>query len=219
MKWSFADKPLILASKSAARQALLNQAGIAFEVAVAAIDEPAIRAAAEAEGASADDIAVLLAEMKGERIAANHPEAMIIASDQLLVCDGRLFGKPRNLEEAKAQLAALSGKRHQLVTAVILFDKSKRIWHHIARPEITFHDLDEALISDYLAFFGDEALHSPGSYFLEGPGIHLFSDIFGDYYAILGLPMMALLPQLKLHGLKLLPDESQMKDSSSGACR
>ena len=206
MKWSFADKPLILASKSGARQALLTQAGIAFEVVAAAIDEPAIRAAAEGEGAAPDDIAVLVADMKGERSAAQYPEAMIIASDQLLVCQGKIYGKPRNLDEAKAHLTALSGKRHQLITAVILFDKGRRIWHHIARPEITFHALDEALISDYLAFFGDDALHSPGSYFLEGPGIHLFHDIFGDYYAILGLPMMALLPQLKLHGLKLLPE-------------
>ena len=202
-KWSFADKALILASKSEARQALLRQAGLDFEVVSAPIDEPALRAAAEAEGAGADDIALLLAEMKGERVAASRPDAMIIASDQLLLCEGALYGKPRNLAEAKTQIQSLSGKRHQLISAVILFDKGKRIWHHIARPEITFHDLDEAAIDDYLAYFGDEALYSPGSYFLEGPGIHLFADIFGDYYSILGLPMMALLPQLKLHGLRL----------------
>lgn len=203
MKWSFPDKPLVLASKSSARQALLSQAGIAFEVAAAAIDEPALRAAAQAEGAPPDDIALLLAEMKGERIAASRTDAMIIASDQLLVCEGQIFGKPRTLAEAKTQIMALSGKRHHLISAVILFDKGKRIWHNITRPEITFHHLDESAIDDYLTYFGDEALYSPGSYFLEGPGIHLFADIFGDYYAILGLPMMALLPQLKLHGLCL----------------
>lgn len=202
-KWSLPDKALILASKSSARQALLRQAGLDFETLSAPIDEPALRAAAEAEGAPADDIALLLAEMKGERIAATRPDAMIIASDQLLVCEGAIYGKPRNLAEAKAQLQSLSGKRHQLISAVILFDNGKRIWHHIGRPEITFHHLDEDAIDDYLAYFGDEALYSPGSYFLEGPGIHLFADIFGDYYSILGLPMMALLPQLKLHGLRL----------------
>ena len=206
MKWSFPDKPLVLASKSSARQALLTQAGIAFEVATAAIDEPALRAAAQAEGAPPDDIALLLAEMKGERIAATRTDAMIIASDQLLVCEGQIFGKPRTLAEAKTQIMALSGKRHHLISAVILFDKGKRIWHNITRPEITFHNLDEGAIDDYLTYFGDEALYSPGSYFLEGPGIHLFADIFGDYYAILGLPMMALLPQLKLHGLCLSKD-------------
>ena len=90
----------------------------------------------------------------------------------------------------------------------MLFDNGRRIWHHIARPEITFHQLDDNAISDYLRHFGEDAFHSPGSYFLEGPGIHLFADIFGDYYAILGLPMMALLPQLKLHGLHLPKEEA-----------
>lgn len=199
--WAFQDKRLILASASFARKALLTQAGISFHTAPAAIDEEMIRSAALAEGASADEIAVLLAEMKGEKCAANHPDDMIIASDQLLVCEGQIYGKPTSLTAAKKQLLALSGKRHQLITAVILFDKGKRIWHHIARPEITFHKCDEALIDDYLHHFGQEALNSPASYYLEGPGIHLFADIFGDYYAILGLPMLALLPQLKLHGL------------------
>ena len=210
MQWSFDKKQLILASRSAARQALLRQAGIAFSCVAAAIDEPAIRQAAQSEGASADDIAVLLAEMKGERVAASHPDAMIIASDQLLVCEGKTYGKPRDMAQAKEHLLALSGKRHQLISAVILFDKGRRIWHHIARPEITFHKCDEAAIDEYLTYFGDGALYSPGSYFLEGPGIHLFADIFGDYYAILGLPMMALLPQLKLHGLALRHEADEM---------
>ena len=206
--WCLPNKNLILASKSAARRALLDQAGIAYDCEPAAIDEAAIRDGAQSEGASPDDIAVLLAEMKGERIAAKHNDAMIISSDQLLVCDGVLYGKPKTFEQAQQQIAALSGKRHQLITAVMLFDNGRRIWHHIARPEITFHQLDDNAISDYLRHFGEDAFHSPGSYFLEGPGIHLFADIFGDYYAILGLPMMALLPQLKLHGLHLQKEEA-----------
>lgn len=206
--WCLPNKNLILSSKSAARRALLDQAGIAYDCEPAAIDEAAIRDAAQSEGASPDDIAVLLAEMKGERIAAKHSDAMIISSDQLLVCDGVLYGKPKTFEQAHQQIAALSGKRHQLITAVMLFDNGRRIWHHIARPEITFHQLDDTAISDYLRHFGEDAFHSPGSYFLEGPGIHLFADIFGDYYAILGLPMMALLPQLKLHGLHLQKEEA-----------
>ena len=206
--WCLPNKNLILASKSAARRALLDQAGIAYDCEPAAIDETAIRDAAQSEGASPDDIAVLLAEMKGERIAAKHNDAMIISSDQLLVCDGVSYGKPKTFEQAHQQIAALSGKRHQLITAVMLFDNGRRIWHHIARPEITFHQLDDNAISDYLRHFGEDAFHSPGSYFLEGPGIHLFADIFGDYYAILGLPMMALLPQLKLHGLHLQKEEA-----------
>lgn len=199
--WAFPDKDIILASQSFARKALLTQAGIAFKTTPSFIDEEMIRGAAEAEGANADEIAVLLAEMKGEKCAANHPHDMVIASDQLLVCEGKIYGKPASLDQAKSQLMALSGKRHQLITAVMLFDKGKRIWHSIARPEITFHTLDEAQVDDYLDHFADEALNSPASYYLEGPGIHLFADIFGDYYAILGLPMMVLLPQLKLQGL------------------
>ena len=202
LQWGIPDKPLILASKSQARASLLTQAGISFDVSAAAIDEPAIREAAVYEGASADDIALLLAEMKGERIAAAHPEALIIASDQLLICDDKIYGKPRDMAQAHQQIKQLSGRRHQLISAVILFDKGKRIWHHIARPEITFHAFEETQIDDYLHHFGKDALNSPASYYLEGPGIHLFADIFGDYYSILGLPMLALLPQLKLHGLR-----------------
>ena len=93
----------------------------------------------------------------------------------------------KHLSKPYQQIVALSGKRHQLITAVMLFDNGRRIWHHIARPEITFHQLDDNAISDYLRHFGEDAFHSPGSYFLEGPGIHLFADIFGDYYAILGI--------------------------------
>lgn len=203
-QWAFANKTLILASKSQARAALLRQAGISFDISAASIDEKAIRDAASHEGAPPDDIALLLAEMKGERVAASHSDAMIIASDQLLVCDGEIYGKPRDLDEAHRQITSLSGKRHQLISAVILFDKGRRIWHHIARPEITFHHLTDEDIASYLRYVGDDALYSPASYFLEGPGIHLFADVFGDYYAILGLPMLALLPQLKLHGLRLI---------------
>ena len=205
--WAFDDKNIILASQSFARQALLKQAAIAFKAVPASLDEEMIRQAALSEGAGAEEIAILLAEMKGEKCAANYPDAMIIASDQLLVCEGDIYGKPKSLEDAKSQLMRLSGKRHQLITAVILFDKGKRIWHHIARPEITFHQFEEAQIDDYLDHFKDDALNSPASYYLEGPGIHLFADIFGDYYAILGLPMMALLPQLKLHGLRYYKGE------------
>ena len=207
-KWTLPHKPLILASQSKARQALLDQAGIHYHIKTASLDEEAIRQSAQSEGASADDIALLLSEMKGERIASQHPDAMIISCDQLLVCDGHIYGKAQDLAQAKSQLRQLSGKRHQLISAVMLFDNGRRIWHHIARPEITFHHLDDTQIDDYLAYFGDQALASPGCYFLEGPGIHLFADIFGDYYAILGLPMMALLPQLKLHGLTFASSQS-----------
>ena len=211
-QWAFADKDLILASKSQARAALLTQAGIHFHSQAAPIDEPAIRAAAQAQGAPADDIALLLAEMKGERVASYRRDAMIIASDQLLVCEGEIYGKARDLAEAKSQLQRLSGKRHQLISAVILFHGGRRIWHHIARPEITFHHLDDEMIDAYLAYCGDDAFASPGSYFLEGAGVHLFADVFGDYYAILGLPMLALLPQLKLHGLALRSFEGARDD-------
>ena len=199
--WHLPHKPLILASQSQARQALLKQAAISYTALPASIDEELIRQSAQAEGASPDEIAVLLAELKGQKIASSHPDAMVIASDQLLVCDGQIYGKPDSLAAAKSQLTELSGKRHTLLTAVMLFDNGKRIWHHIARPEVTFHTLTEAEIDQYLAHIQDDALASPGSYFLEGAGIHLFADLFGDYYAILGLPLLALLPQLKLHGL------------------
>ena len=121
--WAFTDKNLILASQSFARKALLNQAGLSFQTEPAFIDEEMIRGAAQAEEATPDEIAILLAEMKGEKCAANHPDDMIISSDQLLVCEGQIYGKPTSLEMAKSQLLSLSGKRHQLITTALLFDK------------------------------------------------------------------------------------------------
>ena len=139
--WHLPDKNLILGSKSTARAALLTQAGVSFQMEAASIDEESIRQSAEADGASPDEIAVLLAEMKGEVIAARHPESMIIASDQLLVCDGVIYGKPANLDEAKDHLQALSGKcisLLQLSYYLIMANVFGTILHDLKLPFIPY---------------------------------------------------------------------------------
>ena len=131
---------LVLASGSATRKALLSAAGLAFEVRPAAIDEAEVKRGARAEGVSADDTAVLLAEMKAMRVARAVPDAIVIGADQLLVCEDRWFDKPATMAEARAQLQALRGRAHVLITAVLCQQGTSRLWTHIARPRLIMRE-------------------------------------------------------------------------------
>lgn len=202
-----------LASSSATRQSLLASADIDFNVIKAPIDEEMIRQSAQHEDMAFDDIAVLLAHMKAEAALRQHPIAdddMILGCDQLLVCGDQIINKPTSIEAAQKQLSFLQGKEHSLLTAAVLFKGGKRIWHHLDKPRLHMRKLDEAEIMRYLDQIGDAAFWSPGSYQIEGPGLHLFSDIRGDYQAILGLPMLPLLGILRAHGLSFQPKASQI---------
>jgi septum formation protein len=195
-----AGQRLILASASTARAALLRAAGLAFETRPAAIDEAAIKGRARAEGASADNTALLLAELKALPIARLDPEALVIGCDQLLVCEDRWFDKPTDLAEARAQLLALRGRSHVLVTAVACQRGKNRLWHHIAHPRLTMRFFSEAFLADYLALEGTNVTTTVGGYRLEGPGVHLFHSISGEHAAILGLPLLPLLAFLRTQG-------------------
>ena len=192
---------LILASASAARQALLTAAGLAFEVRPAAVDEVEVKRSARAEGVSADDAALLLAELKAHRIARLAPEALVIGCDQLLVCEDRWFDKPADMAEARTQLQALRGRTHTLVTAVLCQSGERRLWQHIARPRLTMRAFSDGFLSDYLALEGTNVTVSVGGYRLEGPGIQLFDAVAGDHAAVLGLPLLPLLGFLRQHGV------------------
>jgi septum formation protein len=194
---------LILASASAGRAAILRAAGIEFSVRVAAVDEAAIKDAARAEQADPDETALLLADMKAQRIARREPEALVIGADQLLVCDGRWFDKPRDLAEARSHLHALRNRPHVLVTALVCERGGQRIFHHVARPRLVMRDFSDAFLEAYLAAEGDGLLSSVGAYRLEGLGIHLFDRIEGEQAAILGLPLLPLLGFLRQHGVLL----------------
>ncbi|WP_135468336.1 Maf family protein [Crenalkalicoccus roseus] len=198
---------LVLASASTARRAVLEAAGLAVEVRAAAVDEAAIKESARAEGLPAAETALLLAEAKARRIAAREPEALVIGADQMLVCDTgegpRWFDKPADMADARAQLLALRGRWHELVTAVVCWRHGGRVWQHVARPRLAMRDFSEAFLDAYLAVEGERVLASVGACRLEGPGAQLLRAVEGEYAAILGLPLLPLLDFLRGHGVLL----------------
>ncbi len=196
-----AEPRLVLASASSARRALLIGAGLRFEAKAAAIDETAVKQSARADGMSADDTALLLAELKAARIASRDPEALVISCDQLLVCGDRWFDKPADVAGAREQLLALRGRPHTLVTAVLCMRDGRRIWHHVARPRLVMRPFSEEFLDAYLSEETEHVTHTVGAYRLEGPGVQLFDAVDGEYAAILGLPLLPLLGFLRQHGV------------------
>jgi septum formation protein len=194
---------LVLASASAARRAVLAAAGLRFDALPAAVDEAAIKEAAQAEAIPAADTALILADAKAERIARRDPEALVIGCDQLLVCEERWFDKPPDLAAARAQLLALRGRQHQLVTAIVCHRQGRRIWHHVAVPRLTMRDVSDDFLEAYLAAEAEQVTQSVGAYRIEGPGVQLFSKVEGEHAAILGVPLLALLGFLRQHGVVL----------------
>jgi septum formation protein len=192
---------LVLASASATRRALLAGAGLAFEVAAAGVDEAALKESAQAERIPPADAALILAEAKAERIARRHPDALVLGCDQLLVCDDRWFDKPPDLAAARAQLQALRGRAHRLVTATVAWRGGGRIWQDVSTPRLTMRDFSDAFLDAYIAAEGGALLGSVGAYRLEGLGVHLFSRVEGEHSAILGLPLLPLLHFLRGHGV------------------
>jgi len=192
---------LVLASASASRAALLQAAGLEFDVLPAQIDETEVKRSARADGASAEDAALLLAEHKARQVSVYMPDALVIGADQILICDGEWFDKPAGLAAARDQLRRLRGHEHVLATAVVCHRHGRRIWHHIATPRLTMRSFSDAFLDDYLAAEGAAVTSSVGAYRLEGRGIHLFSEVEGEHGAILGLPMLALLDFLRQQGV------------------
>ncbi|PWS38630.1 septum formation protein Maf [Falsiroseomonas bella] len=206
MTFQAPDPVLVLASQSATRRTLLERAGLRFEALPAAVDEAALKESAQAEGIPADDAAIMLAEAKAERIARRIPDALVIGCDQLLTCrmeDGkeRWFDKPADLGAARAQLLALRGRTHRLVTATVAWRGGARIWQDVSVPRLTMRSFSEAFLDAYLAAEGEVLCASVGGYRLEALGVHLFSRVEGEHSAILGLPMLPLLGFLRGHGV------------------
>ena len=189
---------IILASKSAARRAVLTGAGVPFEVAVAGVDEDAVKTAMLAQGATPRDVADALAEIKAVKISAGRP-GFVIGSDQTLEFEGQLYDKAETLEAAAERLKAMRGKPHKLHSAVVVAKDGAPIWREIVSATLTMRDFSDDFLAQYLALEGEEMLGSVGCYRLEGPGAQLFSKIEGDYFAILGLPLMGLLDLFRRH--------------------
>lgn len=198
--WSLSGTPLILASASPTRASLLQAAKVSFETEPAHLDEEAIKQSALQDDFCHDELVILLAEMKAESVSRRRP-GYVLGCDQILVCENRLFSKPRSYDEAKSHLTDLQGRPHQLKTACVLFHDQKRIWHHISTSSLVMRSLSDKDIDNYIASFPEACLSTPGAYQIENGGAHLFSEINGVSYDILGLPLLALLSFLREHGL------------------
>ncbi|UWF58851.1 Maf-like protein [Brucella sp. 2716] len=188
---------LVLASKSPFRSALLKNAGIEFSTASADIDERAVEAPLYESGATPEDVAQILAEAKAIDVSEKNPGAVVIGCDQTLSLGDEIFHKPHDMEAARRQLLKFSGKTHQLNSAVVLARDGKMLWRHVSIAHMTMRDLDAGFIGRYLGRVGDIALSSVGAYQVEGPGIQLFEKIDGDYFTIVGLPLLPLLAELR----------------------
>jgi septum formation protein len=191
---------IVLASASPTRIALLRNAGIEFTAVAAHIDERAIEAPLAASAEPPAGIAAALAEAKALAVATERPETLVVGADQVLSADGRVWHKPASLGEARDQLIALSGRTHELHSAIAVARGGIVGWRHGETVRLTMRPLSTAFIDDYLATVGEGALRSVGSYQIEGPGIQLFERIDGDYFAILGLPLLPLLAYLRSAG-------------------
>jgi septum formation protein len=192
---------LILASQSAFRARLLADAGVEVATEPAHIDEAEVKAGGRAEGMRVEDVAILLAAMKAERVARRHPQALVIGADQMLVCGERWFDKPATLAEARDHLLALRGRAHHLVTAMVCQRDGQRLWQHVARPRLVMRDFSEAFLDDYLAREGEVLTTTVGAYRIEGLGMQLFDRIEGEHSEIIGLPLPPLLGFLRQHGV------------------
>jgi septum formation protein len=188
---------LILASSSPFRRMLMENAGLSFEAHPAKVDERAIEAPLEQEGATPDAIALVLAKAKAKEVSDRFPDVMVIGSDQTMSLGHRTFHKPKNFDDATDHLKALSGNVHRLNSAVAISYNGDIIWEYVAHAELTMRALTDDFIARHLKRVGDRALSSVGAYQLEGEGLQLFSKIDGDYFTILGLPMLALLEKLR----------------------
>jgi len=199
---SFLDSTsLILASASTARAQILRNAGLALRIDPAVIDEAEVKAAFRAEGATAAACATALAEAKAERVSRRHPGALVIGADQLLVAGNAWFDKPASRDEAREQLAALRGRTHELVSAICVARDGAILWHETDTPRLHMREFSNAFLERYLDAAGDAVFACVGAYRLEDIGAHLFSKIDGDFFSILGLPLLPLLEFLRGHGV------------------
>ncbi len=193
---------LVLASGSAVRARLLRDAGLAFEVRDSRVDEDVVkkRFAESDDRADTDALALKLADEKALAVSRVETGALIIGADQIMSCNGRRYDKPRDVAEARANLLALRGKTHTLHSAMVLAKDGAIVWRHVGHAHLAMRHFSDEFLDEYLDICGEKVKTSVGCYQLEGPGIQLFDTIDGDYFTILGLPLLALLPELRRQG-------------------
>ena len=186
-------RQIILASSSQIRAELLRNAGIEVDILPARIDEEMIRLSLQADGAGPRDVADALAEAKALKISRKHPDALVLGCDQVAEVDRVILSKPDTPDEAITQLSSLSGQTHRLLSAAVICHEGKPIWRHVGTVRLTMRDLSPDYVSDYVARNWDSIRWAVGAYKLEEEGVRLFQRIEGDYFNVLGLPLMELI--------------------------
>ena len=190
-------QPFILASTSSFRKALLANAGLDFTAVAAEIDERAVEAPLAGSGATPEEVAEVLAEAKALAVSERYPGVLVLGCDQTLSLGDAIFHKPADMEAARRHLLALSGKTHQLNSAAVLVRDGETLWRTVSVARLTMRKLDPGFIGRHLARVGPKALQSVGAYQIEGEGIQLFDQVDGDYFTIVGLPLLQLLAALR----------------------
>lgn len=181
--------PILLASASPIRATLLRRAGLSIQARPAQLDETALRAGLQAEGAGPRDIADALAEGKARKLSGRDPEALVIGCDQILACDGVIHTKPASLDDARAQLVALRDRTHRLFTAAVIFRDGRPLWRHVAVARMTMRPFSDSYLDSYIARNWPGLAQTVGGYKLEEEGVRLFARIEGCHFAIQGLPL------------------------------
>jgi septum formation protein len=196
-------RDLVLASGSSSRRHMLEAAGLSFRVVPPDVDEPALKKAmlARAPRPGAGTVAEALARAKCEAVSRLMPDAVVIGADQVLALDEELFDKPADPAAARAQLLRLRGRTHRLSTAVAIALDGRSVWQHAEVATLTLRSFTPAALDRYLAVAGERVTRSVGAYEIEGPAIQLFERIDGDYFTILGLPLLPLLAELRTRGV------------------
>jgi nucleoside triphosphate pyrophosphatase len=194
------SRHIVLASASRARREVLAAAGVAFTVEPADVDEPAIRESLPA-ATPPKQIAEVLARAKSQAVSGGHADALVIGADQVLAFDGDILTKSGDRDGARATLRRLRGKTHELHAAVTLAERGEIVWAHVGTARLTMRDFSDAFLDDYLKRAGDRVCQSVGAYELEGLGVQLFESIEGDYFTILGIPLLPLLGELRARGM------------------
>lgn len=193
-------RPIVLASSSDIRARLMRSAGLDIRVQPARVDEDSVKAALMAEGATPRDLADTLAEMKARKIAERMPDDLVLGCDQVLALGRQVFSKPGTPAEAADQLRALRGQSHHLLSAIVLYDRGEPVWRHVGTVRLTMRDFSEDWLAAYIDRNWESIRHSVGGYKLEEEGIRLFTCIEGDYFTVLGLPLLPLLAYLGQRG-------------------
>ncbi len=196
-------KDIVLASGSRARREMLAAAGVPFTVQAADVDEPAIRARMHEVDPNVDPkkVAAVLAAAKAEDVGAKQPGALVIGADQVLALGDELLSKTPSIGAARAALRKLRGKTHELHSAVAFTENGKVTWAHVATARLTMREFSDAFLDDYLKRAGDRVSQTVGAYELEGLGVQLFDRIEGDYFTILGMPLLPVLGELRARGM------------------